>query len=63
MFRMLMPGLINPELTTPGQRQIHKQTPSVILDFITSDFSLGHLCDKCLDVIAHEIELVNFVFV
>src|SRR5437867_3837442 len=58
-----VPRLIDAERAAARQRHPREQTPTWILDRGAADIALLHLGDKCLDVVAHQIELVPIVFV
>src|SRR6266508_3785917 len=58
-----VPRLIDAKRSAARQRHPREQTPTLILDRGAADIALLHLSDKCLDVVAHQIELVCIVFV
>src|SRR6266542_3607863 len=58
-----VPRLIDAKGSAARQRDPREQTPTLILDRGAADIALLHLSDKCLDVVAHQIELVCIVFV
>src|SRR6058998_1097500 len=58
-----VPRLIDAKRAAARQRHTREQTPAFILDRSAADVALLHLSDKCLDVIAHQIELVPIIFV
>src|SRR6058998_3464365 len=58
-----VPRLIDAKRSAARQRHPREQTPAFILDRSAADIALLHLGDKCLDVVAHQIELMPIVFV
>jgi hypothetical protein len=58
-----VPRLIDAELSAARKRHLREQTPALVLDWAASDVLRLHILDECLDVVAHQIELVHVVLV
>jgi hypothetical protein len=58
-----VPRLIDAELSTSGKRQLRQQPPAFILHWVANDAVFLHLCDERLDIVAHQLELVDVVLV
>lgn len=58
-----MPGLIDPELATTGERHVGEDTPPLILDRAALNAARLHRLDQRVDVVAHQVELVHVVLV
>src|SRR5262249_36822527 len=60
-FRPRVPWLIDTELSTSRQRDLREQTPTLVLNGRARNAPLLHRGDELLDVVAHQIELVDVV--
>ncbi len=47
-----MPGLIDAELPSTGERDVSEPTPGLALDRSAADPALSHFLDKGFDIIA-----------
>ena len=58
-----MPRLINAKPAAAGKRQLHQQSPALVLNGAAGDVVRLHFRDECSDVVTHQIELVPIVLV
>jgi hypothetical protein len=58
-----MPWLIDTDFATTGQCNMGEDAPALILDVMAGNVVFLHCGDEFPDVVAHEIEFVNIVFV
>lgn len=58
-----MHRLVNTETAASRQRDAGHPAKGLLMDRLTVNARLGHLLDECIDVITHQIELVDIVLV
>jgi hypothetical protein len=59
--RPRVPRLIHADLAAAWQREVCQQAPPFILHRVAINHVRLHAGDECLDVVAHEVELVHVV--
>src|SRR5262245_38605623 len=61
--RGCVPRFVDAELSTTRQRELREQSPPLLAHWTARELLLLHVGDEGMDVIAHEIELVNIVLI
>src|SRR5262249_26888553 len=59
--RSCMSRLINTEFTSARKRQLSQESPALILHHAARNVRRFHARDECIDVVAHQIQLVTMV--
>ena len=56
-----MPRLIYANFAAARKGQLREQAISLILNWIADNLVTRHLGDKCIHVVAHQVELVHVI--